>query len=250
MGRNFVLSRLVVATLILASASGSTAAEGPPAALSLPQTPGPWMKFENLPPVRGADGRQHQASCSGFPGTDPRFSFWAKRGSVNNLVVFFDGGVHAGTTSPARIRPPKRRRPCWSSTCRKSLLRMIHRLRTTAWPMSPTRRIRSATGAWSSSPTAPATSTWGRRRASTRCRQSGVASAFDIPDRASRLRQFHRRPRLDTQQFCWPRENLRGWLERWWLRRGWQLPLDCGELPGREDACSFRCRPGCFDTGV
>lgn len=88
----FGFSSLLAAALILASAGGSVAAGEPPAVLSLPQTPGPWLKFENLPPVMGADGRQHQATCSGFPGTDPRFSFWAKRGSVNNLVVFFDGG--------------------------------------------------------------------------------------------------------------------------------------------------------------
>src|SRR4026209_2247663 len=40
----------------------------------------------------GADGHQHTATCSGFPGTDPTFSFWAKRGVSTKLVVFFEGG--------------------------------------------------------------------------------------------------------------------------------------------------------------
>jgi hypothetical protein len=42
--------------------------------------------------VVGADGKVHEATCSAFPGTDPKFGFWAKRGRVNNLVVFFEGG--------------------------------------------------------------------------------------------------------------------------------------------------------------
>ena len=53
---------------------------------------GPWTRYENLAPVIGADGKQHTASCSGYPGTDPSFSFWAKKGASKNLVVFFEGG--------------------------------------------------------------------------------------------------------------------------------------------------------------
>jgi Pectinacetylesterase len=53
-----------------------------------------WTKYENLAPVTGADGNPHSATCSGFPvpGQDPSFSFWAKRGTSKNLVVYFDGG--------------------------------------------------------------------------------------------------------------------------------------------------------------
>ncbi|MDP1901489.1 MAG: pectin acetylesterase-family hydrolase [Rubrivivax sp.] len=51
-----------------------------------------WKKIENLSPAIGADGKLHQATCSSYPGTDPRFSFWAKRGTSKNLVVFFEGG--------------------------------------------------------------------------------------------------------------------------------------------------------------
>ena len=54
--------------------------------------PSEWIKYENLAQVIGADGKEHSATCSGFPGTDPSFSFWARRGTSKNLVVFFEGG--------------------------------------------------------------------------------------------------------------------------------------------------------------
>ena len=54
--------------------------------------PGAWTKYENLAPVIGADGKSHSATCSALPGTDPRFSFWARTGSSKDLVVYFDGG--------------------------------------------------------------------------------------------------------------------------------------------------------------
>ena len=57
-----------------------------------PAEEGPWTRYENLAPVVGADGQSHTATCSGFPGTNPAFSFWAKRGASKNLVVYFEGG--------------------------------------------------------------------------------------------------------------------------------------------------------------
>jgi hypothetical protein len=57
-----------------------------------PSPPADWIKHENLAPVIGADGKPHRATCSGFPGTDPRFSFWSRRGTSKNLVVYFEGG--------------------------------------------------------------------------------------------------------------------------------------------------------------
>jgi hypothetical protein len=51
-----------------------------------------WKKIDQLRPVTGVDGKRHEATCSGYPGTDPTFSFWAKRGSSKNLVVYFEGG--------------------------------------------------------------------------------------------------------------------------------------------------------------
>ena len=57
-----------------------------------PAVAGPWTKYENLESVTGADGQTHAATCSSLPGTNPAFSFWAKKGASKNLVVFFEGG--------------------------------------------------------------------------------------------------------------------------------------------------------------
>jgi hypothetical protein len=52
-----------------------------------------WTRFDApTTSIVGADGKEHTATCSGFPGTDPKFSFWARRGTTDDLVVFFDGG--------------------------------------------------------------------------------------------------------------------------------------------------------------
>ena len=50
-----------------------------------------WMQ-QPAGTVTGADGHQHTATCSAFPGTNPAFSFWTKQGTSKNLVVFFEGG--------------------------------------------------------------------------------------------------------------------------------------------------------------
>jgi hypothetical protein len=62
------------------------------ALLSLHATAADWIKHENPAPVVGVDGKAHSATCSGFPGTDPTFSFWTRQGTSKNLVVYFDGG--------------------------------------------------------------------------------------------------------------------------------------------------------------
>jgi hypothetical protein len=69
----------VAALAALPSAAGAT-------------SPSDWQKIDNPGPVIGADGKPHTATCSGYPGTDPRFSFWAKRGTSKNTMVFFEGG--------------------------------------------------------------------------------------------------------------------------------------------------------------
>lgn len=51
-----------------------------------------WERIDSPPPVRGIDGKVHAAACSGFPGTDPRFSFWARKGKSRNLAIYFEGG--------------------------------------------------------------------------------------------------------------------------------------------------------------
>lgn len=52
----------------------------------------PWQTIANPPPVTGADGLPHSASCSGYPGTDASYRFWVKPGDPRKLAVVFDGG--------------------------------------------------------------------------------------------------------------------------------------------------------------
>jgi hypothetical protein len=52
----------------------------------------PWQTIANPPPVVGADGQLHTATCSGYPGTDPSYRFWVRPGDPKKLAVVFDGG--------------------------------------------------------------------------------------------------------------------------------------------------------------
>ena len=52
---------------------------------------GRWRKLDNLAPVT-VGGKTYTAQCSGYPGTDGQFSFWAKKGKSDNLMVYFEGG--------------------------------------------------------------------------------------------------------------------------------------------------------------
>jgi hypothetical protein len=52
----------------------------------------PWRRIDNPPPVVGLDGKPHAATCSGFPGTDPNFRFWVRKGAPDKLAVVFNGG--------------------------------------------------------------------------------------------------------------------------------------------------------------
>lgn len=56
------------------------------------QPPGTWQRHDPSGPVRGLDGKEHSASCSGFPGTDAKFSFWTRQGRSRNLLIYFEGG--------------------------------------------------------------------------------------------------------------------------------------------------------------
>jgi len=70
-----------------------------------------WTPYTPAPIVNGPDGHPHAATCSGFPFTDPTFSFWAKGGTSNKLVVFFEGGgaCYDGLTcaTPITNLPPQ-----------------------------------------------------------------------------------------------------------------------------------------------
>lgn len=56
----------------------------------LPNIPQVWTQI--IPEPTEYMGRSLFPTCIGLPGTNSEFSFFAKGGSVNNLVVFFDGG--------------------------------------------------------------------------------------------------------------------------------------------------------------
>jgi hypothetical protein len=75
-------SALAAGTVLALSATG---------ALAQPFTPGGWQQI-SAPASLTVDGKTYAPSCSGFPGTDPTFSFWARRGSSSNTVVVFEGG--------------------------------------------------------------------------------------------------------------------------------------------------------------
>jgi hypothetical protein len=75
----------------LALAVASCGGGGPaPVADPLPAAPGSWQVF--FPTSATVDGRTIKPTCSKAPSTNPQFRFWARRGPVNKLVVYFEGG--------------------------------------------------------------------------------------------------------------------------------------------------------------
>lgn len=80
--------------LLAASCGGPSASApasgAPQVAPALASNAGAWTEFTPHPTV--IDGRTVTPTCSHAPGADPAFRFWAKRGTANGLVVYFDGG--------------------------------------------------------------------------------------------------------------------------------------------------------------
>lgn len=77
-----------ILTLLLAACGGSISQAR--VADPLPASPSGWMELDPAP-VR-IDGRSFEATCSDAPGADPAYQFWARRGTENRLVIYFDGG--------------------------------------------------------------------------------------------------------------------------------------------------------------
>jgi len=83
--------RWVLGVFALAlAACGGAGDPGGRVAPALPQTESAWVELAPQPVE--IDGQTVTATCSGAPGTDPAFRFWARRGSGEGLVVYFDGG--------------------------------------------------------------------------------------------------------------------------------------------------------------
>ncbi len=81
-----------LAAILLAACAASA---GPRAvsgdiAEPLPRTPSGWVELTPAPVE--IDGRVLRATCSHAPGADPAYRFWAKRGTADALVIYFDGG--------------------------------------------------------------------------------------------------------------------------------------------------------------
>lgn len=65
-------------------------AGGPRSRPFIPAIPQTWTQI--IPDPTEYMGRELTPTCIGLPGTSAEFSFFAKGGPANNLVVFFDGG--------------------------------------------------------------------------------------------------------------------------------------------------------------
>lgn len=84
---------IFVGALVLAACGGTSAPERERVAqiaAPLPHESQDWVELTPQPVE--IDGRWIEATCSDAPGADPAFRFWARRGTENALVVYFDGG--------------------------------------------------------------------------------------------------------------------------------------------------------------
>jgi hypothetical protein len=88
------LSRWILcAAVALAACGGAVALEQERAALvaaPLPEVSHDWVELTPQP-IEIA-GRRLDPTCSDAPGADPAYRFWARRGTMNALVIYFDGG--------------------------------------------------------------------------------------------------------------------------------------------------------------
>lgn len=93
-GRTAIAPRSAWARLAAAAALATLLAacgsDAPEVAEPLAAEPGAWTKF--VPRPTEVDGQLLTPTCSKAPGSNAAFHFWAKRGTSNKLVVFFEGG--------------------------------------------------------------------------------------------------------------------------------------------------------------
>ncbi len=79
--RRRLLATLVAAPMLALAASAAGAQSG-------------WQQVVPDASVVGVNGNTYAPSCTGFPGTDPTFKFWAKKSATGspNTMVYFEGG--------------------------------------------------------------------------------------------------------------------------------------------------------------
>ncbi|MBW2439896.1 MAG: hypothetical protein JRH12_05435 [Deltaproteobacteria bacterium] len=87
---NLKIFKMAIAILLTMSLVPLAFAGEPRSKKFLPDIPQTWTEI--VPEPTEFMGRELTPTCIGMPFTDPTFSFFVKGGTVNNLVVFFDGG--------------------------------------------------------------------------------------------------------------------------------------------------------------
>ena len=88
---NLLTTFLLACMAAALSACGGGGGGSTPVAEAMPAAAGGFRTYTPVATVIG--GRTLEAKCSGaLPGNPEPYTFWARRGSVNKLAVFFDGG--------------------------------------------------------------------------------------------------------------------------------------------------------------
>jgi hypothetical protein len=81
---------IIICTLLALLLASIALAGNPKSKPFLPDLSESWTAI--TPEPTEFMGRELSPTCSGAPGTDATFKFFVKGGTVNNLVLFFDGG--------------------------------------------------------------------------------------------------------------------------------------------------------------
>ena len=65
-----------------------------PAVAKKPAPDAGWQRVTPDASIVGVDGKTYAPSCTGLPGTDPTFKFWAKKSPTGSrkTMVYFEGG--------------------------------------------------------------------------------------------------------------------------------------------------------------
>jgi len=95
--------RMMIFVVLVLFVASTSFAGNPKAKPFLPDIPNVWTKITPLPTY--FMGRDLNPTCSGYLGTNPEYSFFVKGGTVNNLVVYFQGGGACWDTLTCLLYP-------------------------------------------------------------------------------------------------------------------------------------------------